>query len=151
METKLCRKCGVTKGIDCFSKLSRARSGKHPNCKDCVRSFKNEWYTKHPDYHKKYRIANLDKCTESLKKYENSPKGQAVRKANYKKWYAINREKINNRRTENIKDFKPGYINYLLRYRGINPSMVPDELKNQYKEIVQLKRELKNEQVRNKI
>ena len=55
---KICKKCNVTKSIDCFSKHKTNKDGYNNTCKICV-----------AEYGRQYRLLNLDKELERSKQY----------------------------------------------------------------------------------
>lgn len=49
---KLCKRCGVSKPEDQFSKQKRTKDGLHTRCKECAREVSKEWYESHREYAK---------------------------------------------------------------------------------------------------
>jgi hypothetical protein len=61
MPTKVCTKCGETKDVECFHKMSKSRDGRQPLCKDCRRETDHEVYLKRsPEQRSRYAAANIE-------------------------------------------------------------------------------------------
>lgn len=86
METRYCKKCGITKSINCFSKNKATVSGLCFYCKDCYGLYNK-------DYSSRYK----DKQSEYQKKYYSNP---------------INRKKGNQKSNERWRDERIKCLNY---------------------------------------
>ena len=54
METKFCNQCNKDKSLDEFSKLSRSKDGKQPQCKSCNKINNAKFRESRPDYQNQY-------------------------------------------------------------------------------------------------
>lgn len=69
---KTCRRCGVEKDEQSFSRDKNRSDGRFPYCADCMREHKREWYEKNKARHRskcqKYAAENGDKIRDARRK-----------------------------------------------------------------------------------
>lgn len=93
---KKCRKCGITKDISRFAKLSRNKDGLDAWCKDCRNKENKRYRDNNPEKlknaRKKNYLKNIEKMRENKRAYYKS---HTLQKSIYdKKYRADNAEKI---------------------------------------------------------
>ncbi len=116
---KICSKCKRTLPLDSFAKNSQQKSGLHPSCRECKRSYyqankehlnakAREWHKKNPErsrelvrrwvdknreaynaYHVRYRNENR----EALREKDRQRARQPTRTTQKAAWHAANRER----------------------------------------------------------
>lgn len=108
LTTKKCRRCGETKGVECFGRDSKALHGLTSYCRQCSAQKKNA-----------YRLANAekDKLARAAYRLANAEKArlnaQAYRVANLDK----TREKSAALKAEARKNLLPSYVTQVIKKR----------------------------------
>ena len=113
LNSKTCRNCGELKDFDAFHKDASKKDGKSWQCKEC---------------YAKYHKANADIINKRRKNHHISVDKEAAR-AKYKKWYAENFRKVQNKF-------------YMSKY-GMTVEQVLQEIENQDSKCKICKDELK--------
>ena len=107
---KTCRKCGVEKPHDEFSKSKNKKDGLRGNCKPC-----------HREYAKKYRQENRERVLETQKKWREKSREHSREYA--KKYRQENRERIREYYQENTHIFKANYQKRRARKKASLPRL----------------------------
>lgn len=76
----ICSKCGEHKPITEFTKHKNSKHGVLNTCKLCRKEQAKEWRVNNPNYHKTYRLNNMDKFREKSKRYYNKNREEILSK-----------------------------------------------------------------------
>lgn len=87
-QTKICRKCGETKPLDCFSPASWSADGRMHQCKPCRSEAGRQWHLAHPEQGKAKARAWRDRNPERAAANRN-----AWRSANPERAHLLERRK----------------------------------------------------------
>ena len=104
--SKICKKCGIDKPLNCFHNQKGQKDGKRPKCKDCRKAETQEYYAQNKDIMLQKSQARYEKNKEELNRNsrerwaENTEKNNAYRekhaekrRAYTRKWLADNKER----------------------------------------------------------
>jgi RNA polymerase-binding transcription factor DksA len=91
---KACNNCGTVKDLDGFYANPRGRGGLRPECKDCTKARRKEWYARNSaqevDRVRRWAVANPDKVAERIAAVRGSEKKKlADRKSHLKRKYGM--------------------------------------------------------------
>ena len=150
---KICKKCGVSKDLDCFAKHKRTKDGYYYYCKDCnklerkknkdsIKKYNNYYYTQnkekllsdgkkyHREYYKKNRSKFLKKSEE--RRVEN---GDAFKKY-HKEYYSNNKDRFIAYKIVNNNDIKKKQTEYRIK----NKEFLNEKRRRRRKEDAQIGR-----------
>ena len=96
MVMKICIKCGIEKGVECFSKEKHTKDRLKGQCKTCTAEYQKKYYEEHPDkitgYMKKRREENPEK--EAVRQKTWRDENPEKRAEGQKTWRGDNPEKL---------------------------------------------------------
>lgn len=78
---KYCPGCKTTKGVNEFSKRSKARDGLQSRCKSCVKTYYDETSEIQKVNAEAWRLANPERRKQTNQAYRESERGKAIRKS----------------------------------------------------------------------
>lgn len=107
---KLCKKCSSKKSLDNFAKLSRAKDGLQPYCKDCTAEYNRKRYeAKGEEIRAKVNARAKALGKDLYEKYQ---------KEYLEEYYQKNKERINKRNAEYAKNNREVRRGIKARYRA---------------------------------
>jgi 5-methylcytosine-specific restriction endonuclease McrA len=143
---KRCSKCGITKPLDTFSKLKKAKDGCRSDCKTCVAAYQLANAEAIRKYNAAYRAANADKLREQKHAY-NAANAEAIREYN-RAYKVANAEAIRAYRAANaeaIREYNAAYFaahpEYGAAYRAANAEAIRERGRSYYANNVEARRE----------
>jgi Recombination endonuclease VII len=94
---KACNNCGELKSLDCFYGNPRGRGGLRPECKDCTKQRRRDWYLRNREREvervRQWALANPDKIADRIAAARGSAqKKLADRKSHLKRKYGLSLE-----------------------------------------------------------
>jgi hypothetical protein len=94
---KRCNNCGLIKALDDFYKNPKGRAGLRPECKECTKERRREWYSRNRaaevERVRQWALANPDKVAERIAALRGSEKKKlADRRSHLKRKYGITLE-----------------------------------------------------------
>jgi hypothetical protein len=102
---KKCNKCQKTKPVSEFGKEARAKNGFKPRCKQCLNEYYNSRYMHWKDKKCKQSIEYFNKNKEDILERRKSHNLDLKNKKEKSKiWHLKNRERINKKKLEYIKE-----------------------------------------------
>jgi hypothetical protein len=124
METKICKKCLIEKGVCEFYVDKTTKDGKKGSCKDCHRKYTLNYRKNNKDKIKErgreYCSNNREKCNKKTKKFRDKNRENAIERS--RKWREENKENIkkyNKKYREENKEeillYKRNYENHKLK------------------------------------
>lgn len=94
MKKKTCNKCFETKNIDGFSKCKKNPDGFSYSCKECVKKYDKDYYSKNKKkikrMAKEYYESNLETCKKSRKDYYLKNRERFIKQ--FRNYYFVHKE-----------------------------------------------------------
>lgn len=134
METKICSKCKIEKGIICFHRFIRSKDGHKTICKECITIINKttDVKEKRNKNRRNWGLKHRDNINESKRKIYNENK-ELILERN-KKWRDFNKEKVKESNIKYQKDNKEKLKKKSKNYREKNKEKVLEGTRKWVKE-----------------